>query len=299
MSAIDNLAEFVDWFNNEGNLGGLGHDPTRDALYAQAVRESFKSKFITCEQRTHIGVSELGRPTVLLGLKKLGFPGEDSTVQSAFNFHYGDWFEAFMTNLMEAFGLKITGKQHKLYFQGLTGHIDGFIGGELIVEIKSLSAKNFSKFTKYPSDDLHGYMTQLSVYMTQLGTDGVWLCFNKQAGLDEDRLVIVRPPKDDIKAAVNRAREVVYALERIETLEIMFNYFEPPDPVAEVYKKQPTGYYLIPESMQYSPYADCFYEIEVALNNYKKETRYVCGILDTEESISRLTERWEANTGST
>ena len=283
-------------------IGGIGLVCGDD--HGFAVRDSFVRQYARREQRTQIGISQLGKPAVLLGLFQLGFPMDVVTYPTLFNFHYGDWFESLILSLLEIYGINLTMKQATVQYLGIEGHIDAVIGDEIVLEIKTMSDHNYQKFSK-PIDpqkpwfrrfheDVYGYATQLGCYSSCLNKKGLWLILNKITR----ELGLVYPNESNLREGCNRARELINALQHIKTLEDLTEWFEAPDPVVEFFRKKPTGYYLVPESMKYSQYADCFYELVQAENNYKRLTTYVNEKYPPEVVVEKLRSRYEYLVGT-
>lgn len=287
-----NAGEFVG-FNVEQEYGEL-----IATYHGQATYDSFIKQYVNREPRTRIGVSELGKPAILLGLKAIGYPQETPALKSLFNFHYGDWFESLILNLLKLNGVSIASEQKEIEYYALFGHIDGVVGdntlGDLVLEVKTMSEYNYSKFSKPVNahkpwfrmfnEDVHGYATQLGCYSQVLGIDGVWLVLNKSTA----ELAIVKPDKGILREGYTRAAELAKVLSEVKTLEDVIENFEPPDPEQEWFKKQPTGFFKVPESMRYSEYRHFFYEIVTDLNGYKKETEYVNRIRTPDEMYELL-----------
>lgn len=273
------LRQFVDAFNS----GELQIDFDAMLLntesYITEVAASFKNQFCNRNKRTHIGLSEIGKPAVLLGLKALGVEGELINPASRLRFHFGDVFETLIVETLKAHNLPITMEQHEINWHGVLGHIDGVLCGDTVLEVKTMSDNYFQRFTKQP-DDSRGYLTQLNAYAYLLCTRGVWLCLNKQTY----RLAVVEMIPDN--TVLDRASAVIEALKSIKTVEDLVDTFDAPEPVTEFFKKQPTGKYLVPETMKYTPYAPMFYELQLDNNGYKKPTVYVTSYRERDDAIN-------------
>ncbi len=267
MSDLDKLREFVLAFNS----GILAFNAERITemlpTYSTEVAQSYLRQFASSEKRTHIGLSEIGKPAVLLGLKKLGAPQEDINPASRLRFHLGDVFESLIVQILKASGYHISHTQETVEFEGMPGHIDG-VYGDYVIEIKTMSDRYFKQFVNQP-DDERGYLTQLNLYSKLMNKHGVWICLNKSTY--ELALVEMIPNVE----VIDRARNVIQALNEVKTIDDVFDFFDPPQPVEEWFKKQPTGKYLLPDSMKYTPYRNVFYALDIGLNGYKKETVYV------------------------
>lgn len=294
-----NLEDFVEEWNN-----GTYREPDFDASvfaerHSSAMYDSFKKQFCERQPRHHVGVSELGKPAILLGLKVLGFPADTIEYKSVFNFHYGDWFESLILSLIQMYGVNLTSTQLELVFYGITGHIDGIVDDDTVLEIKTMSDYNYNKFSKPINahkpwfrrfnQDVYGYATQLGCYCESLKKNGVWLVLNKVTR----ELAIVKPDKPIMVEGYKRARTLIDALKDIQCLEDVITSFEPPDPEPEFYKKKETGYYLVPESMKYTQYVSCFYDVVWDANGYGKQTMYVNAVRSPDEMYNLLEQEFE------
>ena len=99
-------------------------------------------------------------------------------------FLYGHMLEEVVLLLVKLSGHEVTDEQKEVEVDGVIGHIDCKIDGE-VVDIKTASNFAFKKFqdgTLHTSDPF-GYMAQLSGYEEPEGTsDGGFLALNKESG---------------------------------------------------------------------------------------------------------------------
>ncbi len=130
-------------------------------------------------------MSILGKPSRQLWYDK--FSPKDKKEENAglnLKFLYGHIIEHLVLYLAELAGHKIEDQQMKVEIDGVTGHIDSKIDGE-ICDVKSASSFSFKKFQtgEIVSDDPFGYHAQLSGYETANGTkDGGFLVVDKSTG---------------------------------------------------------------------------------------------------------------------
>jgi hypothetical protein len=82
-------------------------------------------------------------------------------------FLYGDVLEELLMFLARAAGHTVEDEQAEVTLEGVRGHIDGTIDGEL-VDCKSASSFGFKKFKEHglQHDDPFGYLVQLDGYLT-------------------------------------------------------------------------------------------------------------------------------------
>ena len=282
---MDSLTQFVKWFN----LGDSNIELSTTNVRSMSADITHATISSFCDHRDWIGVSELGKPAVLLGLKKLGITLDTLTPARKMNMFFGNAFEAGLIALMRARGLLIH-TQTPLDFNGIPGHIDMLVDG-CVVEVKTMSEGYFRQFTETMNDD-RGYITQLAVYSHCVGAPGVFLCYDKAATVHDDKtpLRLITPPPNLLEERLARAVDVVGTLDSIVCLHDIFEYMEPPAPRAEIYRGNETGNYLIPECMKYTAARHIFYKIEDALNGYKKPTSYIVGINTYDEAMEVLHE---------
>ena len=130
-------------------------------------------------------MSILGKPSRQLWYDK--FSPKDKKEENAglnLKFLYGHIIEHLVLYLAELAGHKIEDQQMKVEIDGVTGHIDSKIDGE-ICDVKSASSFSFKKFQtgEIVGDDPFGYHAQLSGYETANGTkDGGFLVVDKSTG---------------------------------------------------------------------------------------------------------------------
>lgn len=130
-------------------------------------------------------MSILGKPSRQLWYDK--FSPKDKKEENAglnLKFLYGHIIEHLVLYLAELSGHKIEDQQMKVEIDGVTGHIDSKIDGE-ICDVKSASSFSFKKFQtgEIVGDDPFGYHAQLSGYETANGTkDGGFLVVDKSTG---------------------------------------------------------------------------------------------------------------------
>ncbi len=99
-------------------------------------------------------------------------------------FLYGHILERLVLFLVEIAGHKVTDEQKEIKIEGIMGHMDCKIDGE-VIDIKSASDFGFKKFKSgtLPEHDSFGYMSQLAGYETAEGSEaGGFLAINKVNG---------------------------------------------------------------------------------------------------------------------
>lgn len=143
-----------------------------------------------------VRMSNIGKP-----LRRMWYDakyGVNQKEQSPFlpiKFLYGHILEEVLLFLVDLAGHEATDQQKEVTLNGVKGHIDCKIDGE-IIDIKTASNFAFNKFKNgtLASDDPFGYLAQLSGYEEAEGSsEGGFLVINKESG----ELVLYRPDELD------------------------------------------------------------------------------------------------------
>ena len=125
-------------------------------------------------------------------------------------FLYGHILEELLILLVRMSGHTVTDEQKEVIVEGITGHMDCKIDGE-VVDIKTASGFAFKKFAEgtLAEQDDFGYMAQLAGYEAHEGTDaGGFLVINKENG----ELCLFRPDdmdKPTIKSRIKNIKKAV------------------------------------------------------------------------------------------
>ena len=140
---------------------------------------------VKTDKEGQLRMSVLGKPPRQLWYDKHS-PKERRDDDAGLNlkFLYGHIIEHLVLYLAELAGHKIEDQQKKVEIDGVTGHIDSKIDGE-ICDVKSASPFSFKKFQsgEIVGDDPFGYHAQLSGYETAMGTKaGGFLVVDKSSG---------------------------------------------------------------------------------------------------------------------
>lgn len=146
-------------------------------------REDVKAFGVNLADKLAIRMSEeRGEPA--LRMSNLGTPckrklwysintprlAEPLSAPTRIKFLFGDILEEFLLFLARAAGHTVEREQEEIDIDGVKGHIDGTIDGEL-VDCKSASTYSFQKFKSHglEGDDAFGYLTQLGGYGSKVG----------------------------------------------------------------------------------------------------------------------------------
>jgi len=130
-------------------------------------------------------MSNVGRPARQLWFEK-NKPLENAKPSAAtqMKFLYGHVLEELLLMLVRAAGHTVTDEQKEVDINGIKGHMDCKIDGE-VVDIKTASKFAFSKFKNgnLHDDDPFGYISQLATYEKAEDTHkGGFLVINKEGG---------------------------------------------------------------------------------------------------------------------
>jgi len=159
-----------------------------------------------------VRMSNVGKPSRQLWYEKRdpeGRGGIDGATQ--IKFLYGHLLEEIVLMLVRMAGHKVTDEQKEVVVQGITGHMDCKINGE-VVDVKTASRFAFNKFRdgRLAQDDPFGYLGQLAGYEKAEGTDkGGFLVLNKESG----ELCMYLPDDLDKPNIDTRIDELLPALE--------------------------------------------------------------------------------------
>lgn len=166
MSKIDTLVEDIysvfdkDVAIEEGAVKALSED------IARIVSEQFDKR------KTHLRLSNLGKPCRRQLWYSINTPelGERLSGPARIKFIIGHITEAVVLFLARLAGHSVTDQQKEVSIDGVKGHIDSLIDGEL-VDVKSASPYSFRKFEDglKPETDAFGYLSQLGSYAASLG----------------------------------------------------------------------------------------------------------------------------------
>ena len=207
----------------------------REALIHWAKPNERNKKF-------SLRMSNIGRPSRQLWFENKNQNEATLSASNQIRFLYGHILEAIVLMFVRMAGYKVTDQQKEVNVDGISGHIDCKINGE-VVDVKTASRLSFDKFKKgtVAEDDPFGYLAQLSGYEKAEGTsDGGFLVISKDSG----ELCFYKPDDMD-KVNVN---------DRISNLKSELSLDNPPplcyDPIPEGTK----GNMKLPRQCSYCEY---------------------------------------------
>ena len=168
-------------------------------------------------------MSILGRPARQLWYDK-NRPFKKTTPDPALQLKFltGHFMEHLILFLAELAGHEVTDQQKKVTVDGIVGHMDSKIDGE-VVDVKTASSHSFKKFQdgSLYEDDPFGYVAQLSGYEENEPTNkGGFLALNKATG----QLALFRP--DDLMKP-NVSVLIKDVKEKLESKEPPAKCYEP------------------------------------------------------------------------
>jgi len=137
-------------------------------------------------------------------------PQENINPSTYIKFLYGHLLEVVVLFFVKLAGHKIEAQQKEVEINGIKGHMDCVIDGE-VVDVKTTSGFAFKKFrdgTLAESDNF-GYLAQLAAYEEAENTsNGGFLALNKESG----ELTLFRPgdlDKPNIKHRITSIKKIV------------------------------------------------------------------------------------------
>ena len=180
--------------------------------FGERMKTVLKSWSKPHKDKTTLRMSIIGRP-----LRRLWYDSRHGNSANSFNrpsifikFLYGHILEELVLLLVKLSGHKVEDEQKEIEVDGVKGHMDCKIDGE-VVDIKTASSFAFKKFKNgtLHDDDPFGYMAQLSGYESAEGTnEGGFLAMNKESG----ELALYQPGpfvKINIKDKIKKVFEAV------------------------------------------------------------------------------------------
>ena len=148
------------------------------------VREALEGWSTPHLQSKTVRMSNVGRPLrrVWYYMQDTDLTKERMQPSTFIKFLYGHLLESVAILLIKLSGHTVTDMQKEVEVDGIKGHIDCKIDGE-VVDIKTASNFSFKKFASgtLVDDDPFGYMAQLAGYEEAEGTeDGGFFAINKE-----------------------------------------------------------------------------------------------------------------------
>tara|TARA_R100001244_G_scaffold59534_1_gene50048 strand:+ start:1050 stop:1886 length:837 start_codon:yes stop_codon:yes gene_type:complete len=229
--------------------------------------------------RPTLRMSSIGKPLRRLWME-LNHPKKDAQHKGPMliKFLYGSLLEELLIFLTKEAGHSVTDEQKEVTLNGVKGHIDCKIDGE-VVDVKSASDFAFRKFKlgTLENDDPFGYIGQISGYaMAEGKNNGYFLAINKVTGeitlLEIDDFGIINADK-----RINQIREAVK-----ETIPPSLCY----RPVAD----GKSGNMRLNRNCVYCPFKEeCWKDLRVF--KYKDSLRYLTKVV-REPNVPEVTDTY-------
>jgi len=188
MKTLDTLISDI-YEKLEGLSNGEGLDiPEKELdVTLSRIKDSILSWSTPSERNKtfSLRMSNVGKPA-----RQLWYESKDENNLSApsaptqIKFLYGHILEEIVLMLVRMSGHKVTDEQKEVELNGIKGHMDCKIDGE-VVDVKTASRFAFKKFETgtLADDDPFGYLSQLAGYeVTQNTKNGGFLVINKESG---------------------------------------------------------------------------------------------------------------------
>lgn len=178
------IGDIYSYINNlsEGKDLNISEDLIED--FGERIKDSIRNWSTPKKQSTGLRMSNIGRPARQLWYDQKDKPDIKLMPSTQIKFLYGHLLEEVIILLVKLAGHTVSDEQKEVSVDGIKGHIDCKINGE-VIDIKTASGRAFSKFSQgtLSEDDPFGYMAQLSGYEESEGTDsGGFLAINKESG---------------------------------------------------------------------------------------------------------------------
>jgi len=159
-------------------------------------------------------MSNIGRPTRRLwyDLNLEGATKERINGPTFIKFLYGHLLEVLLLFFVRLTGHVVEGEQKEVTVEGIKGHMDSVIDGE-VIDVKTASGYAFKKFKDgtLAQNDSFGYLSQLAGYEEAEQTNnGGFLVMNKETG----ELTVFIPDDLEKPNIVHRIKEVKQAMKK-------------------------------------------------------------------------------------
>ena len=188
--------------------------------FGEKIKEALRAWSSPHKQTKGLRMSNIGKPARQLWFDNLYNKSSTQSSSLQIKFLYGHILEELLLMLVRMSGHKVTDEQKEVVVDGIKGHIDCKIDGE-VVDIKSASGFAFSKFSKgiLPEDDPFGYISQLTGYEEHEGTDnGGFLVINKETG----ELCFYQPEELDTPNINERIKDLKHKLKLASPPELCY-----------------------------------------------------------------------------
>jgi len=222
---LDTLVQ--DIYNKIGVLGKGEHiDLDKDTI--EQFGESMKEILYNWSHPEPRGNEKLRMSNIGRKSRQLWFDIRAEDTQSEnipahvfIKFLYGHLLEEIVLFLIRLSGHSVTNEQKEVTVNGIKGHMDCVIDGE-VVDIKTASSYAFKKFKDgtLAEQDTFGYLAQLAGYEAAEGTNnGGFLALNKESG----ELTLYRPDAFDKPNIKKRITDIKKQVKLATPPELCYN----------------------------------------------------------------------------
>lgn len=193
-----------------------------------------------------LSLSQIGKRDKQMWFESRANPADREKLSAAARtkFLFGDILEHLLIFLVREAGHTVTDEQAVVEINGIQGHMDCKIDGE-VVDTKSASSRSFTKFQTgaLRRDDPFGYMWQLTSYAQGSHTPkAAFLAIDKTLG----HICLMRVPKEEI--------ELYDVPGRIDELKAMLAKDEPPEYCCDSVPEGKSGNMRLAAPCTYNPY---------------------------------------------
>jgi len=210
------------------------------------IASMLKERLAERQDDKNLRMSSLGRGNRYLWYTTRDIKKEKLTASTRIKFLYGDIIELLFISLIRLSGHEVANEQMEVELNGIKGHIDCTVDGEL-VDIKSASSFSYIKFKdgklSGEGNDPFGYYAQLSAYAEASGFKPAgWLVMDKQLG----------------KLCFSKAQEWAMPdmMERSETVKEVVAQSQEPSPCAEPVAAGKSGNRKLPVTCSYCQFKE-------------------------------------------
>jgi len=209
---------------------------------AERIAKVIATRIGEFKRSKELRLSMIGRCKRYIWYHAKGYEPEPLHPAVRLKFLFGDIIEQLLIGLIELSGHEVTDCQKEVELNGIKGHIDCLIDGQLY-DIKSVSSRSFEKFVRglLHRDDPFGYYAQLAAYAEALGMEPAgWIIMDKQLG----HVAVVEAKYEYLP----NAKEIVNELKQIVQQD------DPPERPYEPVPEGKSGNMKLPTECSYCAY---------------------------------------------
>ena len=230
--------------------------------------------------------SQMGKPALEIAAKyhEVYQSDEDFSDQTKLIFWFGHAFESWLQLYLEKQGYELLRTQASYDYKGITGHSDFLVktpeGQKMVIDAKCVNDRTFKQYRENGLDDGRGYLTQLAIYsFCEVYKPAAVVMCNKSNGA----VSYAWAEPQDKERALRRCDAILKVLRDSDQIQgsafdrfnYCFQFFRPPEPRVEIHKKEPTGRFLLPDTMRFSALSDVVYDTYTDYNARNELKTYV------------------------